>query len=113
MHELSLATSLVEQISQIMEKEGASVLHAITLRIGKFSGVEREAFEFAFPIAAEGTPAEKAQLIIEVTDMRLKCRACGADTVRDMPLAKCGKCGSLDVEVLSGREFTIKSMDVE
>jgi Zn finger protein HypA/HybF involved in hydrogenase expression len=30
-----------------------------------------------------------------------------------MPLAKCGKCSSLNVEILSGREFNIKSMEVE
>ncbi len=113
MHELSMATSLVEQIVLIMEKEGASKLHTITLAIGKYSGVEKECFEFAFSIAAEGSPAEKAELIIIHTDMTVRCRECGVETVKDMPLAKCGKCSSLNVEVVSGKEFKIKSMDLE
>ncbi|OGV56418.1 MAG: hydrogenase maturation nickel metallochaperone HypA [Lentisphaerae bacterium GWF2_50_93] len=113
MHELSLATSLVEQITVIMGNEGASTLHSITLSVGRFSGVEKEPFEFAFPLAAEGTPAENTRLIIEVTEMKVKCKACGKETVHDIPLAKCGKCGSLDVEIVSGREFKIKSMEVE
>ena len=83
------------------------------LSIGKFSGVEREPFEFAFPLAAEGTPAENAKLIIKVTEMKVKCKDCSKETVHDMPLAKCGKCGSFNVEMISGREFKIKSMEVE
>ncbi len=113
MHELSMATSLVEQIAVIMEKEGASKLHSITVAIGKYSGVEKEPFEFAFPIAAEGTVAEGAKLVIIQTQMKVKCKDCGIETVQDLPLAKCGKCGSLDVELLSGREFKIKSMELE
>ena len=113
MHELSMAMSLVEQITLIMEKEGASKLHSITLAIGKYSGVEKECFEFSFSIAAEGSQAEKAVLVIVQTEMTVKCKECGSETVNEMPLAKCGKCLSLNVEVLSGKEFKIKSMDVE
>lgn len=113
MHELSMAMSLVEQITQIMGNEGASKLHSITLAIGKYSGVEKEAFEFAFSIAAEGSPAENAKLIIIQTEMTVKCRDCGVESVNDVPLAKCGKCSSLNVEIISGKEFNIKSMEVE
>lgn len=113
MHELSMAMSLVEQIASIMGNEGASKLHSITLAVGKYSGVEKECFEFAFSIAAEGSPAENAVLIIVQTDMKVRCRDCGVETVNEMPLAKCGKCSSLNVEVISGREFNIKSMEVE
>jgi hydrogenase nickel insertion protein HypA len=113
MHELSMAMSLVEQIASIMANERASKLHSITLSIGKYSGVEKECFEFAFSLAAEGGPAENAMLTIIQTDMTVKCSDCGVETVNEMPLAKCGKCSSLNVEVISGKEFKIKSMDVE
>ena len=108
-----MAMSLVEQITAIMGKEGASKLHSITLAIGKYSGVEKECFEFAFSVAAEGSLAEKAVLKIVQTDMKVKCRECGVETMNEMPLAKCGKCSSLNVEVVSGREFNIRSMEVE
>ncbi|MEI6423097.1 MAG: hydrogenase maturation nickel metallochaperone HypA [Lentisphaerota bacterium] len=113
MHEMSMAMSLIEQITLIMGNEGASKLHSITLAIGKYSGVEKECFEFAFSIAAEGSPAEKAVLTIVQTDMKVRCKECGVETVNEMPIAKCGKCSSLNVEILSGREFNIKSMEVE
>jgi hydrogenase nickel incorporation protein HypA/HybF len=113
MHELSMAMSLVEQINLIMGNEGASKLHSITLAIGKYSGVEKEAFEFSFSIAAEGSPAENAELIIVQTEMKVRCKDCGVETVNEMPLAKCGKCSSLNVEIVSGKEFKIRSMEVE
>ncbi len=113
MHELALATSLVEQITSVMKYEGATKLHAVTVSIGKFSGIEKDALEFAFPLAADRTPAAGAKLKVKVSDMKLKCKACGRKTVAEMPLAKCGKCGSLDVEVTDGKEFIIKSMEIE
>ncbi|HBC86222.1 MAG TPA: hydrogenase nickel incorporation protein HypA [Lentisphaeria bacterium] len=113
MHELALATSLVEQITAVMKYERASKLHSVRISIGRFSGVEKVALKFAFPMAAERTPAAGAKLIVEITDMKLKCRACGKETIAEIPLAKCGKCDSLDVEVVCGRELIIKSMEIE
>ena len=65
MHELSLATAMVEQLEEILTREGGTRIVRIALRLGAMSGVDRDAFEFAFPEAAGGTPAEGAVLVIE------------------------------------------------
>ena len=52
MHELSLAAEMVEQLAAVAAREKALRIVRIELLIGRYSGIERDAFEFAFPIAA-------------------------------------------------------------
>jgi hydrogenase nickel incorporation protein HypA/HybF len=66
MHELGMATALVEQVEEIARREGAARIVRIELVVGDLSGVDREALEFVFPFAAERTAAEGAVLAIEV-----------------------------------------------
>ena len=70
MHELGMATALVEQVEEIARKEGAARVVRIELVVGDESGVDREALEFVFPLAAERTAAEGATLAIEIVPGR-------------------------------------------
>ena len=113
MHELSLADSMVREIEEIIKKENGSKVFSITVEMGKFSGVEREPFEFAFPLVAEGTPVEGSKLIIEEAPGVINCLDCQADTVLDIPFIKCGKCESRNVRFIKGRDLLIKSLEIE
>lgn len=70
MHELGMATALVEQVEEVARREGAARIVRIELVVGDLSGVDREALEFVFPFAAERTVAEGATLAIEVVPGR-------------------------------------------
>ena len=113
MHELSIAQSVIEQVEVVARREKAVRVLTVTLTIGALSGVERESLEFVFPMAAEGTLAEKAALAVEEVPARLTCRACRAESDARMPLLACGKCGSGDVEISGGRDLFIKSVELE
>jgi len=113
MHELSIAQSVIEQVEQTARKEKAARVVTITLVIGALSGVEREALEFAFPLAAEKTRAAKAKLIIKEVPAQLTCRACRAKTDFKTTTVACPKCGSTDVEVSGGRDLIIQSIELE
>ena len=113
MHELSLAQGLVEQLEQTAEAEQAIRIERITVVVGKYSGVERDAFEFAFPFAAEGTRSEKAELVIEELPVTIECRQCNAVSNPEPTLLVCRNCGSNDVELKGGREFLVKSVELE
>lgn len=113
MHELSIAQSIIEQIEDVARKEKAVRVASVSLAIGALSGVERESLEFVFPMAAEGTIAEGAALVIEDVPATLKCHACQAESDARMPLLTCGKCGSSDVDVSGGRDLVVKSVELE
>lgn len=113
MHELSLAQGLVEQVERAAESEGALRVVRIAVRIGKYSGVERDAFEFAFPCAAENTVAQNAELEIEELPAAVACRSCKAISHPEVANLACTQCGSTDVEITGGHEFLIQSIELE
>jgi hydrogenase nickel incorporation protein HypA/HybF len=113
MHELSLAQGLVEQLEQAATAENAIRVGRVAVVVGRYSGVEPDAFLFAFPFAAEGTLLEQAELVIEELPATVRCKACNAESHPDPILLACGKCGSNDVELVGGREFLVKSIELE
>ena len=113
MHEFSIATSLLSIITEeAVQFQGAKV-KTVTLKIGTLSGVVPEALEFAFQVLGEGTVAEGARLVIERVELRIECNACGAASMPTDPFIVCPHCGSGDVEIRSGRELDIVSMEIE
>lgn len=113
MHELSLAMSLVEEVEAIAKRESATRVLTISLSIGDLSGVDREAFLYAFPLAAERTLLEDARLEVKRIRTRIVCRDCGEHTEPEEFCCICGKCGSRDVEIAEGQEFNITSLEIE
>jgi len=113
MHELSLACSLIEEAEKVLKTENAERATRLTVGIGQFAGIETEAFDFAFPMAAEGTKLEKAVMTIEEIVATVRCQACGKESNPPFPRCACVHCNSDNIEMLHGREFIIKSMEVE
>ncbi|MBF0137092.1 MAG: hydrogenase maturation nickel metallochaperone HypA [Magnetococcus sp. DMHC-1] len=114
MHELSLATALVEQIREIMAREKAEKLLSVTVAMGALSGVEREAFGFCFPLVIEGSSLAGAELRIEEVPIRLHCLECGQESQpAEVYLLSCSVCASSRVEILAGRDFVIRSLEVQ
>ena len=113
MHELSLAQALVDQIVTAAEREQALRVERVVVVIGDYSGVERGAFEFAFPFAAEKTIAEGAELLIEASEAHAVCSRCGVQFDPGDAASACPACGSDACSIEGGREFLIRSIDLE
>lgn len=112
MHELSLACSMVEEVERILHAENATGVDAVTLRIGELSGVDRDALEFACPVAVEDTALEQAEIRLEMVAARVLCKACHAESAPPLPRIVCAQCDSGEVEIVAGREFVIQSVEL-
>lgn len=99
-------------MERVCEAEKASAVETIRLRLGALAGVNREAFEFAFPLAAEGTRAAHAKLAFEAVLAEIACDDCGRRATPGKMFLTCGACGSNRVRVTAGREFEIVSVEV-
>ncbi len=113
MHELSLATSLVEQALAAMEQHKTGKILSLTVSVGALSGVDRGALEFCFPMACDGTPLEGAGLEIDEIPVKVRCENCGAESDVEIPVLICKNCESRNVSIISGRDFMLVSMEVE
>jgi hydrogenase nickel incorporation protein HypA/HybF len=112
MHELSLAQSLIEQVLTAAKKENADRILRVVVAIGPYSGVEKTAFEFAFPFAAEGTSAEGAELVIEDVPATIECNLCHVTTRADPTQLVCPRCGSDRVDIKGGHTFLVREIEL-
>ena len=112
MHELSIAVALIEQVEEAVAAENGIRASCVTVSVGALSGVDCEALELAFPVAAEGTIVQGARLVMNQVEARVRCKSCEAETVPDFPFFFCETCGSTDIEFLSGRELLLQSIEM-
>ena len=113
MHELSLAQSLVEQVLKAAEAEHAVQVLRVVVAVGPYSGVEKNAFEFAFPFAADGTVLEGAELVMEDVPAGIECRICRATARAEPAQLVCPRCGSDHVELKGGHDFRIREIELQ
>ena len=109
MHELALAAAIVG-IAE--EHAGGRRVTRVDVRVGALRQVVPDALTFAFELVAAETAAEGAELVIEPVPARGDCRACGARSELPRFPLRCGSCGALDLEIVSGEELCVESLDV-
>ncbi len=112
MHELSLCQALLDQVEQIARDHGATSVDRILLKVGPLSGVEGALLQHAYPLAAAGTVAEGAELVIEPAEIRVRCNDCGAETEAKQNRLLCGACDSYRTRLISGDELLLANVEL-
>lgn len=110
MHELSLATGIVETV--VKHAAGRRV-SSVQMRIGTMRQVVPGSLDFYFAICSKGTPCEGAALELEILGARSRCRGCGVEWELELPDFRCPQCSGAEIEILSGTEFEVESIEVE
>jgi len=112
MHELSIALSIVDIAEKEVKKNNASEVIEIELEIGKLSGVEPYALDFAWDQAILKTVLEKAKRKTLYIEAKAECQDCGHQFEIDNLYDECPVCKSYMKELISGRELRVKSLTV-
>jgi hydrogenase nickel incorporation protein HypA/HybF len=113
MHELAVCQALIEQVERISRNNGARRVLSITLSVGALSGVEGKLLQHAFPLAAAGTVADGAELLVESVAVRVRCRTCRAETDAAPNRLLCGECAAWQVDVIAGEEMLLQRVEIE
>jgi hydrogenase nickel incorporation protein HypA/HybF len=109
MHELAITQSVVDLVAE--RTRGRRVV-AVQVRVGRLCGFVPASMELCFDLAVAGTPLEGARLVVHETPGRIACRGCGAEHEVPDAILLC-PCGSADVEVVSGGELSVASVELE
>ena len=113
MHELSIAVSIVDGALEELRRHGAAEATAVYLRVGRLSGVDKDALQFSYGIASQETALEHSRLIIEDIDVAIFCTACGAERpTQSFPMLACAECGAVSQHVVHGEELEISKMEI-
>jgi hydrogenase nickel incorporation protein HypA/HybF len=113
MHEQSIVESILSLALENAEKAQAKRVLKIYLVVGELSGVVDEAVEFYFNFLSRDTIAAQANLSFRHVPMQLRCRNCNTIFTPEKLDLHCPKCKEQQVEIVSGRELYIESLEVD
>jgi hydrogenase nickel incorporation protein HypA/HybF len=125
MHEFATAQSIVRTVTRAAMMNNAKKILEIRIELGEFTFINPQQLKFVFEIAAKGSPAEGAELVVSKLPGKIKCTKCGyegglkytgpeihSSTVAAFVL-DCPKCESKETEIIGGRELRIKDIKVD
>ncbi len=113
MHELSIALSIVEGASEEAAKHDGAKVEAVHLRLGKLSGVVKDALLFSWEIACQGRSLENSRLEIEEMPVVVFCEKCAENqTLAAINNFVCPVCYSVVSKVVSGRELQVTALEI-
>jgi hydrogenase nickel incorporation protein HypA/HybF len=110
MHELSVSSAVLDTV--LRHAEGRRVL-VVSLRVGQLRQVVPDSLAFYFEMVSRDTPCEGARLEQEVVPVRMRCQGCAREWEPDWAMFRCPECAGGGVDVLSGEELEVESIEVE
>ncbi len=113
MHELSIASRIVEIASEQCRDAGTVRAVAVTLRIGRLSCVHEDALRFSFGLVGEGTPLAGAELRVVHVPATIWCGPCGREVeLPGIQRFACPVCGTPSGDIRAGRELDLESIEL-
>lgn len=114
MHELYLAESIINIVSDYATRDGFKKVNSILLSYGSLSCIESKTLTFAFDVQAKNTPAEGASLDFKILPAVIHCFSCEKDLEVEAHTGICPSCGGGDVALTAGtEELQILELDVD
>lgn len=114
MHELSIAASIVEAVTESASAYPGARVIAVRLRVGALASIVEDSLQFCWQLATEDTPLAGSSLIINKLPVIVHCDACGVDAEIDgVQSFRCPRCGEIAADLRQGRELDIESIELE
>jgi hydrogenase nickel incorporation protein HypA/HybF len=112
MHEMSIALGIVRIAEEEVKKAKAKKVEVIELIIGNLSGVEKDALDFAWPLAVKETVLEHAERKVDYIEGEGKCSECEKVFVLENLHDPCPYCNSYFKDIIKGRELKVVALEV-
>ncbi len=113
MHELSITQSIFSIALEQAQAVQASKITKINLTIGELSGIVDECVQFYFDIISKDSIAAEASLSFHRPPTKLRCHNCATTFSPDNLNWACPNCQEQKIEIVSGRECYVESIEVE
>jgi len=114
MHELSIVSSVVDQVVESLEKYPGARVTEVRLKVGALAAVVEDSLQFCYGIATEDTPLEGSRLVVNIVPVTVHCAACGADgAIESLQSFRCPSCGEPASDIRHGRELEIDAIEIE
>jgi len=113
MHEMGIAQQVIQVAMEALANGPAEAkVEVLNLKVGRLTAVVPDSLRFCFDIVSQGTLLAGARLAIEEVPIVVRCRDCGAETTIEKAHFICAACQGKQLEVISGRELVVSSLEV-
>jgi hydrogenase nickel incorporation protein HypA/HybF len=113
MHELSICEGIMDVALAALGELPPPVpaVTRVTVRVGRLTGALSDCLRHYFDLLVPGTLLAGATLLVEEVPIRGRCADCAAGFEIPTLAFTCPACGSGLVELLSGRELQVVSLE--
>jgi hydrogenase nickel incorporation protein HypA/HybF len=113
MHELAVTESILEIAVKYGEQAEARRVTDLYLVIGRLSSLVDDSVQFYWDVLSEGTLCAGSKLHFQRIPAEMRCLNCGKDYTLTGELTPCPECDSAKVQVISGDQFFLDSIEIE
>jgi hydrogenase nickel incorporation protein HypA/HybF len=114
MHELSIATSIVDSVTESAAAYPDARVLEVRLRVGALASVVEDSLQFCWTIVTEDTPLAGSKLVVRTLPIVVHCTNCKADSeLAGVQNFHCPRCGQIATDFRQGRELEIESFEID
>jgi hydrogenase nickel incorporation protein HypA/HybF len=113
MHEFAITENILSIVLEKAREVKARKVIKVDLLVGRLTGYVPECIQLQFNVLSHNTEAAGASLTFHQPPAKLHCRRCNFDYTTDSLNLMCPECHTLEIDILSGSELCVESMDVE
>lgn len=114
MHELPVTEEILKIVLQYARRHGVTEVKKVFLEIGALSDLEEEWIQRYFRKLASGSVAAGAAIEVKKLPCTFRCGGCGYTFTANLDTNEkllCPRCGEAEIRMISGDEYTVKSME--
>jgi hydrogenase nickel incorporation protein HypA/HybF len=112
MHELSIVQSILDIATKEAHAAQGNIIDEIEIDIGALSGIDMNAFWFAWNIAVKNTLLANAKANIHHIEGMARCLMCEQKFAIQHYADPCPACGEHIIQVTSGKELRVKALTI-
>jgi len=113
MHELGIATSILDAVAKEAERRPNTHFVKVGLRIGELAAVDCDALNFGWEVITKNTDWNGLALEIEHIPRRQRCSACRHEFEAPDFMTACPQCADPLTVTIAGDELDIAYLEVE
>ncbi len=113
MHELGIASSILECVQAEADKRPQQRITKVGVRVGELAAVDIDALQFGFECLVKDTDWEGLALVVEQVPRVQRCPKCGHEFRMTEFDPRCPQCSEFLTECISGEQLDIAYLEVE
>jgi hydrogenase nickel incorporation protein HypA/HybF len=113
-HELSIASSIVDTVTESAAAYPGARVKEVRLRVGALASIVEDSLQFCWELATKDTQLAGSALVVHQLPVVVHCAACGRDSeLESVQSFRCLHCGEIAADFRQGRELEIESIKLD